>query len=231
MQKIFFIEQEGEELNPIMAYLADVARCAGFCSVMEAIKADGPPDLILLAADGDPENLKRDLTYLRGNSFYAKIPRMVFLPAKVPSASLKSSRLESETVLRLPVDKSEVLSKIAGIQKRAHRRLYEILIGVQPEGDGRKYFGKSLDFSETGIAFECNEKIAEGRRVIITFVAPKTRRRFILEGAVVRMTTDHPGALYAYGATFRNMTAEDKSDLMDFITGNVRAKTEGRDEG
>ena len=229
MRRIFFIEQSGEELTSVRTYLEDVAKCARFCSVMEAIKADGPPDLILLAADGDPENLRRDLSFLRGSSFYGKIPRMVFLPADIPSALLKSSRLETETVLRFPVDKSEVLSKIAGLQKRAHRRLYEILIGLQPEGDARKYFGKSLDFSETGIAFECNEKIAQGKRVIITFVTPRNRRRFILEAEIVRARSDHPGALYAYGATFRNMTPEDKKDLMDFITGNVRANTGGNE--
>ena len=81
-----------------------------------------------------------------------------------------------------------------------------------------------------GVAFECNESLAEGQRVVVTFVSPKTRRRFMLEAEIMRKTSDHPGALYTYGATFRNMTDQDKRDLIDFITGNVRAKTEGKNK-
>ena len=39
---------------------------------------------------------------------------------------------------------------------------------------------------------------------------------------IMRKTSDHPGALYAYGAAFHKMTEEDNRDLTDFITGNVR---------
>jgi len=230
LEKIFFIDPSGVDLKPIRSYLSDVVQCLEFGSVMEAIRSRETPDVILLAADADPVNLKRDLSFLKGNSFFGKIPRVVFLPPGISAAGLTAAGMEKESAFRLPVDKSEVISRLAGIQKRAHRRMYELLIGVQPEGDGRKYFGKSLDFSETGIAFECNEQIAEHRRVVISFVSPKTRRRFILEADIVRRRSDHPGALYAYGATFRNMTDQDKRDLMDFITGNVRAKTEGKNE-
>ncbi len=222
MEKIFFIDPSGDDLKPIRSYLSDVVQCLEFGSVMEAMRSGETPDVSRLVADADPAHLKRDLSFLRGNSFYAKIPRIVFLPPDVSAPSLKAAEIEKESALRLPVDKAEVLSRLAGIRKREHRRLSEILIGVQPERGGIKYFGKSLDFSETGVAFECNESLAEGQRVVVTFVSPKTRRRFMLEAEIMRKTLDHPGALYAYGATFHKMTEEDKRDLTDFITGNVR---------
>jgi c-di-GMP-binding flagellar brake protein YcgR len=230
LQKLFFIDSPGGELKPVRSYLSDVVECVEFGSVMEVIRSRETPDVILLAADVDPEHLKKDLFFLKGNSFYAKIPRIIFLPPHVSASYLKTAGIEKESALRLPVVKSEVIARLAGIQKRAHRRMYELLIGVQPEGNGRKYFGKSLDFSETGIAFECNEQICEHQCVVVSFVVPRTRRRFILETDIVRRRSDHPGALFAYGAAFRNMTDRDKRDLMDFITGTVHAKTEVKNE-
>ena len=219
MERIFFIEPSGDGLEPVRSHLSDVARCVRFKSVSDAINSKLEPDFILLVGDSEPHKLKGEIASLKEDTLLSNVPRIVFLPAGTTDFAARFAGIEAEVVLSMPVDRSEVLSRLVKMKKRAQRRVFEILIGIQPEGGSGRFFAKSLDFSRSGVAFECNEQFAEGQKITVTFVNPATKKRFSLEAEIVRSKSTREGVQPAYGARFFKMPEEEHRDLMDFIAG------------
>ncbi len=219
VERISFIEPSGDGLEPLRAHLADVAKCRRFRSVDEAVTSGAEADFVLLLADRDPHKLRNEIAQLRDSPLLSSVPRIVFLPSGTTDFAAKSAGIDGEVVFTMPIDRTAVLSRLVTMQKRAHRRVFEILIGLQPEGSSARFFGKSLDFSQSGVAFECGEQFAEGQKMIVTFVNPATKKRFALDVEVVRKKLRTDGTESSYGARFSRLAEEDHRDLMDFIAG------------
>lgn len=76
-----------------------------------------------------------------------------------------------------------------------------------------------MDFSKTGMAFECAADLAVGSGLTVNFVDPKNRKRFSLKAGIVRKAPTQSELTTFYGVKFINIEDQDIKDLMDFITG------------
>ena len=192
-----------------------------FSSVEEALKAEGRPDLVLLLANKNPKSYRSDLASLNNDIAFSSIPRISIFPFDFPEQESTAGKGEAASgpAFSLPVDRLKFLSELAGVLKIPTRRVFEILIGIQPEGSGLKYSGKSLDFSETGMAFECDTDLEGGGKVIVSFVNPKSRKRVLLNAEIVRKRSTPSGPQTIYGVRFIKMTGQNIEDLTNFIRG------------
>ncbi len=127
--------------------------------------------------------------------------------------------IDGQSSFYMPVDKLKFISVVAKCLERSPRRIFRILVTVQPENSNLRYSGTSIDFSETGMAFECTSDFDLGQKIIVNFVHPRTRRRFILNSVIARRASTQPGFTSFYGVMFSEMLGQDVEELMKFITG------------
>jgi len=94
-------------------------------------------------------------------------------------------------------------------------------VTLQVEGSNIRYSGVSIDFSETGMAFESAADLQPDTLLSVQFVNPRNRKRFSLKGTIIRRSGS--GSTIFYGLKFIDMTELDVRELMDFITGESKA--------
>jgi len=75
-----------------------------------------------------------------------------------------------------------------------------------------------VDFSESGMAFECTSDFPVGEQLQINFVNPKNRSRILLKSEIVRKTSMPTGSSVFYGVVFRQMSDKDSQDIPQFIS-------------
>jgi len=218
MENIFIIKPASAAQTPVVAYLAELkVECMEFSSVSGAEVSADKPKVVLLFADSSLVNFQKDLKTLRQSPVLSKTPRLLFLPPDLARIMGRTSELEGEAIFRLPLDKTALLARLASMKKGVHRRVFQILIRIQPQGTNLWYFGKSFDFSESGIAFECNEAFSEGQQVIISFTNPRNKKRIMLESEIIRKESLAAGDKAFYGAKFIDSMAATVRDLVEFI--------------
>ncbi|MEW6108879.1 MAG: PilZ domain-containing protein [Nitrospirota bacterium] len=220
MTNIFLIETVRDGLRIIKSYLSDNnLNYMEFSSVNDAIKTNEVPMLIILLVNKNLENFKKDAETLKNSPAFSRIPRIFILPFEISGMTTNSEIIYGEPSFQIPVDKLKFLSTVSRFLKRSPRRVFRILITILAEGSNIRYSGISIDFSETGMAFECNADFPGGHKVKINFVNPRNRKRFLLQAEIVRKASTQPGGSAFYGVKFRDMTDSDIKELMGFITG------------
>lgn len=209
------------ELKQIKFHLQEInAQCSEFSAVPEALKVSGTPDMVVVFADKNIKSIKADIALLQ-QSTLSEIPRLFILPRGMSDLKPDDGLImvDGEPAFQVPVDKLTFLSFLARLLKIPQRRVFRIIITVHPDGSNIKYSGMSLDFSETGMSFQCVEDIQVDQLITVFFVNPKNRKRFSLRAKVVRKTSTQTGGANFYGITFLEMNDEDARALMAFITG------------
>ncbi len=220
MNKVFLIEKAPDVFSSVKNYLSenDIPYVA-FSTVNAALLSQETPSLVVHFTLPDYRELKRDMTAIKTSPLIARTPKILILPFEEAAFSPDTDALDIQFAFRTPVDKHQFLSAVSILTKRSPRRVFRILVSVQAEGSNIRFSGLSIDFSESGMAFECSAEFRPGQRVGIQFVNPRTRKRFTLKGEVVRQVTSPTGGASFYGVMFADLTSEDLSSLMSFIAG------------
>ncbi len=195
------------------------SQCVTFGSVADALKAKDEPDVIVLYANG--RHYANDLSSLKISPSFSKVPLISILPPEVPELPARGDGADGEIVFRTPVDRGAFVAKVMSLQRRSLRRVFEILVNIRPDGSNIKYTGKSLDFSKTGMAFECSAEFLMKQKVGISFVDPKSRKRLMLDAEIIRRQPKLASGSSLYGVKFLDIPEEDINSLMNFISGNT----------
>lgn len=220
MNKVFLIEKAPDMLGAVRNHLAGGSiPFSQFTSVNAAVMCQETPSLIVLFTKPDPVALKRDLASLKSSPIISRTPKILVLPFESGDFNLDPTQFDIQYVFKTPVEKQPFLNAVSVLTKRAPRRVFKILISVHPEDSNIRYSGVSIDFSETGMAFECTADFVTKQRVSIHFVNPRTRKRFMLKSEIVRKVASPMGDAIFYGVMFSDMSQDDIKDLISFVSG------------
>ncbi len=220
MKNIFLIETFPDGLKTIKSYLSDRnAKYTDFSSVKDAITSGVVPSMIILLANNNFEFFSKDIETVRKNLYFAKIPRIYLLPPRMSINRSSHKIIEGEFEFYLPVEKSMFISTVAECLHIPHRRVSRIIITIQSVESNLIYSGVSLDFSETGMGFECSFDSSQGHKINVSFVNPKSRNRCVLKAEIVRKISNKTGSTHFYGAKFIELSEQDNKELMSFIAG------------
>lgn len=222
MKKIFLIGTFPDGLKTIRSYLSDInVNYLEFSSVRDAVESGRVPSLVVLLADKIVENFNKDVDSLKNNPSFSRIPRIYIFPLQMSGILPDSRIIDGQSSFQMPVDKLKFLSSVSTFLKRPPRRVFRILITIIPKESNLRYSGISMDFSETGMAFESISDFLKGDKIKINFVNPRNRKRFLLNAEVIRKASTQPGSTTFYGVMFIDMTNKDAKELMDFISGEI----------
>lgn len=220
MKKLHIICPYIEGLTTIKSYLDELqSNVIDFKSIEDSLRQADLPDLIILFANKQVDAFNRDVETLKNSTAYARVPRIIILPFNFPGQTEDSDPFCGQVVFQLPVDKLRFLSVVSTFLKRAQRRLFRILITLQAEGANVRYSGLSMDFSETGMAFESASDFAAGDRLIVHFVNPRNRKRFLLKSEIARKAKSPASDTTFYGIRFVDLSDPERKHLRGFITG------------
>ncbi len=226
MKIIYLIETFPDGLKTVKSHLSDInAKFTEFSSVAAALHqakiAVEAPSLVVLLADKSLNNFQKDITSLKNSFFYSNIPRVSIIPGEMTGIMSSIPVLNDEHVFHMPVDKLKFLSSLAKLMNLPQRRTFKIIISIQPESGNLKYSGVSIDFSETGMAFESDFGMDLGNKINVSFVNPRNRNRMLLKAEIVRRVPVKSSNRIFYGVRFIGMNKDEMKNLSDFITGEV----------
>lgn len=220
MKKIHVIETVKDGLRTVKPYLADAHMpYSEYCSVNDSINSGEVPALLIVLADKNLERFNREMESIKNNPFFAVIPRMFILPFNMVGLYPNEEIIDYQATFQLPVDKVRFISVVSKLMRRSPRRVFRILISLLTEENNVRYSGVSVDFSETGIAFESSADFAKGQKLTVNFVNPKNRKRFSLKAEVIRRASTQPGGTSFYGVRFIEMTEKDGQEMKNFLLG------------
>jgi hypothetical protein len=220
MKNIFVIEPFADGLKTVKAYLSENNyQYSEFGSLDKALKSGEVPALLVLLADRVHESFLNDISLLKQHAPFSKVPRIFILPYATARMTQHPDLVDGQSSFRLPVEKLRFLSVVAKCLDRSPRRVFRIIITIQQHGSNIRYSGISIDFSETGMAFESTGDFAVGQEVTVNFVNPRTRKRFVQQSTVARRASTQPGGSSFYGVMFQEMAEQNVNDLMKFISG------------
>jgi len=185
----------------------------------EAVLAEGLPALIILFGSNNLQEIRDDVGILKNNPAFARIPKMLILPFESSVTEAQCKPLDVQAILSIPVQKLQFQTLVSKFLNRAPRRVFRILVSIQQDGSNVRYSGISIDFSESGMAFECVTEFQVGENLLLSFVNPRTRSRFSLKTEVVRKTSTPTGSSVFYGVMFRQLSSKEIRELNAFITG------------
>lgn len=217
---IFLVETYPDGLKTIKTYLSDTnAKHSVFVTMGDAMGKTETPDLVILLARKNAEDCNEDIACYHSVPSYSKIPLMLILPLQGVAGVQFLNRDKCQYAFQMPVDKQEFLAKVASALKIPPRRVFQIVITILEESGNIRYSGISVDFSETGMAFRCNADFAVGHKIIIRFINPKNRGKFLLNAEVMRKSGMQIDDAFFYGVRFNEMTMDDIAALGNFISG------------
>ena len=220
MKKICLIETGTVGLKIIKSYLSEMnAQCVLFSSVKDVVETNTEFDLVVLLAQQNSEYLREDLDTLQNAPSFARIPRIILLPGELPKSIQIAEISELQTSFRMSPDKLQFLTTAAKFLKIPPRRVMQIIITVQPEGSKVRNMCVSVDFSENGMAFECDGNFETAQRISVSFFNPVIKQRMFLPAQIVRKAPSKQGKKSFYGVMFHSLTARDSKDLIRFVTG------------
>ena len=222
MENVFLIEKSPDVFGAVKSHLEESdIRYAVFSNLSDALQEQKVPSLIILFTTDSYEEIKHDIDILKTNTAFSRVSRALVLPFNSSVIESKINALDIRALFQVPVEKLKFLTAISQLLKRAPRRVFRILVTLQVEGSNIRYSGVSIDFSETGIAFESDADLEPGNILSIQFVNPRNRKRFSLKGTIIRRSGT--GSTIFYGLKFIGMTDQEVKELRDFITGENKA--------
>ena len=220
MKTIFLIERAPDVFHTVEYYLKTGSLSyTSFQTPDEAVLAEGLPALIILFGSNNLQEIRDDVGILKNNPAFARIPKMLILPFESSVTEAQCKPLDVQAILSIPVQKLQFQTLVSKFLNRAPRRVFRILVSIQQDGSNVRYSGISIDFSESGMAFECVTEFQVGENLLLSFVNPRTRSRFSLKTEVVRKTSTPTGSSVFYGVMFRQLSSKEIHELNAFITG------------
>jgi len=221
VKKVFVIERSADVFNTVKHYLnEDNLPYIAFQDVREALDSPDLPALIVLFGSDSFQEIRADIAELKDNPLFVKIPKILILPFNANITQGECKTLDVQESFFIPVEKLKFQTSMSKFLLRAPRRVFRILVSIQQEGSNLRYSGISMDFSESGMAFECVSDFPIGEKLQISFVNPKNRSRFSLKSEVVRKTSTPTGSSVFYGVMFKEMTEKEDQNITQFITGS-----------
>jgi hypothetical protein len=219
MKQIFLIETVPEKLSTVRQFIADInAEYKLFGSVIEALRVESTPDLVVLLSQTPLTHFLNDIDALNKSIFTSKAPRIYVISPEMEEHLPKISAVTHHPLVILPAEKIEFLSTAASLMSIPFRRKFRIIVTIDTSSS-MKHSALSIDFSECGMAFESTEQFKTGAVLIVNFVNPKNRNRISIEGNIVRSFPTKSDTTFCYGIKFNNMSAKTKKDLLSFIYG------------
>jgi len=220
MKRVFVIERSADVLNTVKHYLKeDNLDYLSFQNVGEALTSPDLPALIILFGTDNFQEIRQDIAELKYNPAFVKIPKILILPFNSNLTEAACRNLDLQETFSIPVAKLKFQTAMSKFLLRSPRRVFRILVSVQQNGSKLHYSGISMDFSESGMAFECVSDFPIGEELKVSFVNPKNRSRFSLASEVARKTSTPTGSSIFYGVTFSRLSEKDMQDLSNFISG------------
>jgi hypothetical protein len=221
MKKVFVIERSADVFNTVKYYLKeDNLSYIAFENVREALVSPDLPALIILFGNDSFQEIRADIADLKDNPLFVKIPKLLILPFNATITQGECRSLDVQETFFIPVEKLKFQTALSKFLLRSPRRVFRILVNVQQDGSNLRYSAISMDFSDSGMAFECVSDFPLGEKLQVSFVNPKNRSRFSLKSEVVRKTSTPTGSSVFYGVTFRQLSEKETQDLTQFITGS-----------
>lgn len=220
MKKVFLIEKSPDIFNAIRSCLEENQLFySQFKSLDEAIKSGEVPSLIVLFVNKNTRDINQEIEALKNNPSFSRIPRIFILPLDMTGIIPDNEIISGQSSFQVPVDKLKFLSTVSKFLKRSPRRVFRIVISIQPEESNLRYSGISIDFSETGVAFESSSDLPVRQKIHLSFVNPKNRKRLLFKGEIARKASTQPGGTAFYGIKLEEMTDKNKKDFINFLTG------------
>jgi len=220
MKTIFLILRSPDVFHTVEYYLKEGSLSyTSFQTPDEAVLAEGLPALIILFGSNNLQEIRDDVGILKNNPAFTRIPKMLILPFESSVTEAQCRPLDVQAILSIPVQKLQFQTFVSKFLNRAPRRVFRILVSIQQDGSNVRYSGISIDFSESGMAFECVTEFQVGENLLLSFVNPRTRSRFSLKTEVVRKTSTPTGSSVFYGVMFRQLSSKEIHELTAFISG------------
>lgn len=220
VKRIYLIETVRAGLKNVRAYLSDIdIEYSIYPSVDEALNSEQVGDLVILMARNKLSDFQADKDKLRNHPSYEKIPRIYILPFSVRDEVPDPNVIDGIPSFPIPVEKLRFLATVSEFLKRAQRRVFKIVVTIIPDGTNIRYLGTSIDFSQSGMAFESSAALEKGQFISVSFVNPKNRNRLLFKGEVIRRAGPLMGKSAFYGVQFARMTEPQQGELREFLTG------------
>ena len=220
MKNIFLIERSPDMFHNVEYYLKESSLSyTSFATPDEAVLCDEPPALIILFGVDNFQEITEDIGILKNNPAFARIPKMLILPFESSVTEAQCKPLDVQAIVSIPVQKLQFQTLVSKFLNRSPRRVFRILVTIQQDASKVRYSGISIDFSESGMAFECVTEFQVGEKLLVSFVNPRNRSRFSLKAEVARRTSTPTGSSIFYGVMFRHLSSKESHDLDSFISG------------
>lgn len=218
MKHICLIEATPNGLRTVKTYFEEMnADCKVFGSVGAALNSGTVPDMVVLLAQREEEDYRKDVSLISLDRVYGRAPRVVVLPISLSMKRKTTAVIEGEAEFPLPVDKLKFLSEVAKCLDIPQRRDFQIIITILIPDSNLQYSGMSIDFSETGMGFESRADFSIGQYIRMSFVNPRTKARLLLQGEVARKVPTASTDRFLYGIRFMNMQMQESEELRRFI--------------
>jgi len=218
MKHFHLIETTPNGLRTVKTYFEDMnADYRVFCSVEEALNSAKVPDMVVLLAQKEEGDYRKDISMLLSDRVYGKVPRVAVLPLSLSMKRKTTVVIEGEAEFPLPVDKHKFLTVVAKCLDIPQRRACQIIITIVTPDSNLQYSGMSMDFSETGMGFESRADFSVGQCVKASFVNPGTKNRLSLQGEVARKVPAASADKFLYGIRFIDMQLQDSEELRRLI--------------
>ena len=220
MNKIYVIEQAADVFNTVKDCLKEEnIEYLSFQRIGDALSSSELPALIILLCPNNLTEIGKVMAQIRDNQSFVRVPRILILPLDSTIDRQALGEFDVQEIFRIPIERLKFQATISKFLMQAPRRVFRILVTILRTGDKIRYSGVSVDFSESGMAFECNSDFIVGEELQISFVNPKNRSRMLLSAVVARKTATPTGSSAFYGVAFRRLADIDRMALANFISG------------
>lgn len=221
-KKVFVIERAPDVMNTVKHYLReDDISYAPFQSVAEALASPDFATLIIFFGSDSVAEIRQDIAQIKNSHSFVRVPKILILPFNSVVGQDEGKGLDAQETFCIPVEKLRFQAAISRFLMQAPRRVFRILVTILQSGSSIRYSGISMDFSDSGMAFECTSDFPVGEILQVSFVNPKNRTRLSLNAEVVRRTPTPAGSSVFYGVVFKRMSDKDMKNLSNFISGGA----------
>lgn len=204
MKTICIIKDREPCWREIASYLEDVNVRVCYLesgSFLQEI-ADNSPDILIVS----------EKIYKEGLYVPESIPKLIITGQEIPEAKIKNVYF-----LKWPARQEPFLEMTSRLLYVSERRLFTTVITIVHKGKKEPFFGKSVNFSMSGMAFKSDNLLRQGDILTISFYLPACYKRVTLEVEVMRNSIDPQDRSLYYGARFLNMEHSVKDAFEDFI--------------
>lgn len=203
MKTIFLIKDEMPFWEEIVRDLKTVnAKVFLFDkSILQGI-SEKAPDIVIAG----------ERSYKETAALFQDIPKLIITEGKITE-----SRYKDVYFLSWPEGKDAFLEITARLLYISERRIFRTIIRITPKGKNETFFGRSLDFSLSGMAFKVERALNIGDLLRVSLFIPNSDEQINIGVEVMRSSIDPDDGSTYYGARFINIEKGVKDALEDFI--------------